>query len=185
MPRAILVGSLLAAFVGLAGAQPNDGDQQDADRLFFEGRTLLENGRRVEACAKFELSFKKNPQAIGTLLNLGLCAEMSNLVVTAVRYFAEARASANEQGLKEYQEAADRKIALLSPRMPHLQITFAEPALSARVIVADVVVSPDQLRDLTVDPGKRTIVVTAPGRLPFETTIELRSEERRGGKECA
>jgi hypothetical protein len=177
--RLVVVGSALACLVGLASAQPNDDDQQVADRLFFEGRTLLEQNRRIEACAKFELSFKKNPQAIGTLLNLGLCAEMSNLVVTAVRYFAEARASANEQGLKEYQEAADRKIALLTPRMPHLQITLAEQVGSTRVIVADVVVSPDQLRDVTVDPGKRTVVATAPGRIPFEITVDLVEGEHR------
>lgn len=179
MLRGLLVGCLVAGYVGSAWAQPNDGDQQEADRLFFEGRTLLEQNRRAEACAKFELSFAKNPQAIGTMLNLGLCAEMSNQVVTAVRYFAEARARANEQGLKEYQEAADRKIALLSPRMPHLQISITEPAASTRVIVADVVIAQDQLRDLPVDPGKRSVVVTAPGRIPFETTIELVEGEHR------
>ena len=179
MFRGWLVVGALAGLAVSAEAQPNDSDQQEADRLFFEGRTLLDQNHRAEACAKFEQSFVKNPQAIGTMLNLGLCAEMSNRVVTAVRYFAEARANAVEQGLKDYQEAADRKIALLSPRMPHLRITLTEQVASTRVIVADVVVSQDQLADLTVDPGKRTVVVTAPGRIPYETTIDLVEAEHR------
>jgi hypothetical protein len=166
---------VLALFVlgGTAMAGPRDEDKAEADRLFYEGRQLLAKDKRVEACQKFDLSFRKDPRAIGTLLNLGLCNEMSGQVATAVRLYQEARDRAHDQSLAEYQDAAQRKIALLAPRVPHVKITLAEPLPDMHVLVDNIVLALDQLGDVTLDPGSRTIVVTARGHLPYETKIDV------------
>ncbi len=169
---------VLLALVTSVAAQPRGGDKAEADRLFYEARQLLEQERREEACAKFDLSFRKDPRAVGTILNLGLCGEMTGKVATAVRYYAEARDRARDQDLKEYQEAAERKIALLAPRVPRVEITLAETLPGTRVLVDTAVLAPHQLDGLDVDPGTRTIVVTAPGRLPYETKVEIAEGER-------
>jgi hypothetical protein len=157
-----------------AAADVRDDDKLLADKLFQEGRELLDQGKRADACAKFDLSFRKDPRAVGTILNLGLCAEEAGQVATAVRYYGEARARAHDQGLTEHEQAADGKIALLAPRVPHLAIVLpAGTPPATRVIVDQVVLAPDQLADIPVDPGERAIVVSAPDKLPFETKVTV------------
>ncbi|HEY5923953.1 MAG TPA: tetratricopeptide repeat protein [Kofleriaceae bacterium] len=171
----------LVALASVAYAQPAPRveDKAEADRLFEEGRVLIEQGKRAEACAKFTLSIKKDPRAVGTMLNLGLCHEEIGHVATAIRYYAEARDRAHDQKLEEHKEAAERKIALLSPRVPHLAVKLPANANAARVLVDDIVLAMDQLAAVPVDPGQHTLVVTAPGKLPFETTFEVAEAERR------
>jgi hypothetical protein len=173
---------MVVILLGVAHAQPlpRAEDKAEADRLFEEGRALLEKGDRAEACKRFDLSFRKDPRAVGTMLNLGLCREETGLVASAVRYYQEARDRARDQHLLEHQQAAERKIALLSPRIPHLTIALAPGTPDgARVLVNDVVIELDQLLDVTVDPGEHSLVVTAPGKLPYETKVAVKDSERR------
>lgn len=170
---------LVLGLCGVASAQPlpRTADKAEADRLFEEGRALLVAGNRAEACKKFDLSIRKDPRAVGTMLNLALCREETGQVASALHLYAEARDRARDQNLMEHKEAAERKIAMLSPRVPHLTISGA-PA-NARVLVDDVVIDHEGLLDVTVDPGTHTIVVTAPGKLPYETKLEVKDSERR------
>src|SRR5436309_1832423 len=46
-----------------------------SDLLFDEGKKLEADGKWAEACQKFEASSQLDPEAPGTLLNLGLCNE--------------------------------------------------------------------------------------------------------------
>lgn len=156
-------------------ALPRPEDKAEADRLFEQGRALLAEGNRGEACKLFDESFRKDPRAVGTMLNLGLCREEVGEVASAVRFYSEARDRARDQHLPEHQQAAERKIEMLSPRVPHLAITGA-PA-GARVLVDDTVVPAEQLADITVDPGPHTIVVTAPDKLPYETKLDVKESE--------
>jgi hypothetical protein len=165
-----------------AAADPavRDDDKLEADRLFAEGRALLDQGKRKEACEKFDLSIRKDPRAVGTILNLGLCAEEAGQVATAVRYYSEARARARDQELHEHQVAAENKLALLAPRVPHLAIVLPPGAPpDARVIVDQLVLASDQLADVTVDPGERSIVVTAHDKLPYETRVTVKEGDHQ------
>jgi Tfp pilus assembly protein PilF len=119
---------VLVASVAAANPAVRDDDKLEADRPFAEGRALLDQGKRKEACEKFDLSIRKDPRAVGTMLNLGLCAEEAGQVATAVRYYTEARARARDQDLKEHQAAAENKLALLAPRVPHLAIVLPASA---------------------------------------------------------
>jgi hypothetical protein len=172
---------IVAILLGVADAQPlpRAEDKAEADRLFEEGRALLEAGDRAEACKRFDLSFRKDPRAVGTMLNLGLCREEVGQVASAVRFYQEARDRAHDQNLPEHQQAAERKIALLSPRVPHLSIELAKGTVGARVLVDDMVIAPDQLADVAIDPGDHAIVVTAPEKLPYEAKLSVKDSERR------
>ncbi len=175
-------GIALLALAGTAAADPavRDDDKLEADRLFQEGRDLLAAGKRADACAKFDLSIRKDPRAVGTILNLGLCAEEAGQVATAVRYYTEARARAKDQELKDHQDAAESKLALLAPRVPHLaiQLPAGAPA-DTRVIVDSLVLESDQLADVPLDPGEHAIVVTAHDKLPYETKITIQEAEHK------
>jgi Tfp pilus assembly protein PilF len=97
-----LVVVLLAVSVRLAAAGPAGPDPDDkarADQLFQEGRDHLSKGDRVGACKLFDESFAKDPRAVGTMLNLGLCREEGGAVASAVRFYAEARDRARDQNL--------------------------------------------------------------------------------------
>lgn len=68
-----------AALANPAG--PAATDKAEADRLFDQGRELLAAGDRVQACKLFELSLRKDPRAVGTMLNLGLCREEGGAII--------------------------------------------------------------------------------------------------------
>jgi hypothetical protein len=171
---------VLVATTAAADPAVRDDDKLEADRLFAEGRALLAQGKRKEACDKFDLSIRKDPRAVGTILNLGLCAEEAGQVATAVRYYTEARARAKDQELHEHQQAAENKLALLAPRVPHLAIVLPPGAPpDARVIVDQLVLASDQLADVTLDPGERSIVVTAHDKLPYETRVTIQEGEHK------
>jgi hypothetical protein len=158
-------------------ALPRPEDKAEADRLFEQGRELLAKGERAEACKLFDDSFRKDPRAVGTMLNLGLCREEVGQVASAVRFYAEARDRAHDQNLPEHQEAAERKIAMLSPRVPHIAIALPPNTSGARVLLDDTVLAADQLTDVTVDPGTHSIVVTAPDKLPYDTKLDVKEGE--------
>jgi hypothetical protein len=178
---AIVAGLLVTCAVAAAQAPteslPRPEDKAEADRLFEQGRELLAKGDRAEACKLFDDSFRKDPRAVGTMLNLGLCREEVGQVASAIRFYAEARDRAHDQNLPEHQEAAERKIAMLSPRVPHLAILLPPNSSAARVLLDDMVIGADQLGDVTVDPGTHAIVVTAPDKLPYETKLDVKESE--------
>jgi tetratricopeptide (TPR) repeat protein len=171
---------MVSILLGVAHAQPRAEQKAEADRLFEEGRALLADGKRDEACDRFEQSFKKDPRAVGTMLNLGLCREEVGRIASAIRFYAEARDRARDQKLSEHEEAAQRKIALLAPRVPRLAIEPPpKPGPKLRVLLDDQLVPLDQLDDITVDPGSHTLVVTEIGKLPWETTLNVAESQRQ------
>jgi len=165
---------VVIACASAAVAGPKNEDKAEADRLFDQARELMTKGDRAQACKLFELSLRKDPRAVGTMLNVGLCNEEGGTIATAMRFYAEARDRAIDQGLAEHRDAAERKLALLAPRVPHLEIVLPAGApATTRVLVDDLVLARNQIADYTVDPGMRTIVVTAPDKLPYETKVDV------------
>jgi tetratricopeptide (TPR) repeat protein len=152
-------------------------DKPAAEKLFEEGRAELDAGRPDAACNKFEQSLKKDPRAVGTLLNLGLCNERQGKVASALALFIEAYDRANEAGQAEQRKAAEEHIATLRPQVPIVAISFSEQLAGQRLVVDDRVVASDAT-ELPLDPGPHTIVLTAPGRLPYETTLAVKVATR-------
>jgi hypothetical protein len=167
--------AMLVALPRLAAAEDN---VTKADALFHEGIKLRDSNLEL-ACAKFGESLQLNPQAIGTLLNVALCDEKLGRIASALRRFEEARQRAIELRFAEHRKAAEEKIAALTPEVPHLAIKFAKPPPpQTKVVVDDHVVAASDLDDLRVDPGERTVIVSAPGRITFQKKVTIAKQQR-------
>jgi hypothetical protein len=171
----------ILVLVAEAAAQPakaKDVDKPAALKLFEEGRAELAAGRADAACTKFEESIRKDPRAVGTLLNLGLCNERQGKVASALALFIEAYDRANEAGEKEQRRAAEEHIAALRPQVSIVAISYAaEPIPGEKLLIDDRVLARGET-ELALDPGPHTVVLTAPGRLPYETTIVAKVSTR-------
>lgn len=176
-PTCVALAIVLASF-GVARADEQT-DPEKADKIFEQAQELKQAGKTAEACAKYDEALRYNQSAVGTLLNVGLCAEESNRVATALVYFTEARDLAREHNLAEHRVAAEEHIAKLEPLVPHLSIAFAEILTDTKLVIDDKVFPITGANDIRVDPGTRHIVVTAPGRLPYETTVDIKAQEKK------
>lgn len=153
-------------------------DKPGAAKLFEEGRAELAAGHPDAACKKFEQSLRMDPRAVGTLLNLALCNERQGKVASALALFIEAYDRATEANSVEQRKAAEEHIATLRPQVPFLVLhRAAEPPQGAKLVIDDRVVALDE-REVPIDPGTHDVTYTAPGRLPFETTVKASVSER-------
>ena len=168
---------LWLGFVGVmavAGIVRGDDNTSAADQKFAEAMKLREAGKEPDACVRFKESYALNPNAIGTILNIARCAEEEGKTGTAVRMFTEARDRAREQNLKPQTEAAEQHLGQLVDHVPHLALAFVEPLPpEAKIVVADRVVDAGSAGDIIVDPGDVRVVISAPGRVPYETTVKF------------
>lgn len=173
----VLACALLLAPVRPAAA---DNNVAKADALFAEAVKLRDSNLEL-ACAKFGEALQLNPQAIGTLMNVALCDEKLGRIATALRRFEEARERAIELNFAEHLKAAQQKIAALSREVPHLTIRFEQPPPpQTKIVVDDRVIPMSQLEDLRVDPGERTVIVSAPGRISFQKKVTIEPRQRAG-----
>ncbi len=169
----------LAALVAWTSAAAAEPATPTAEDLFAEAVALREHDAEA-ACSKFAEAFDANPQAIGTLLNVGLCDEAAGRIASAVAKLTAVVDRAREQRYEEYLRVAEQRLVLLKPELPYLTITFAEaPLAETKVLIddriiplADLIKKPGKAR-LAVDPGNRVIVVTAPGRVAFRTLLRF------------
>jgi tetratricopeptide (TPR) repeat protein len=158
----------LVARVAVAQAPPSE-----ADQLFQEGLALIEKGDYDAACAKFEQSLAKDPRALGTLMNLGRCNEKRGKVATAIASYQEALDRATAANAAATRDKAKERIAALSPQVPIVTLTRKAARLPDEKLVVDDKVVPPAQTELRVDPGHHTLVLTAPGRLPYQKDFDI------------
>jgi hypothetical protein len=154
-------------------------DVAKGDAAFEEAKRLESEGKLTEACAKFHESLTYNPHAIGTLLNVAVCEEKLGKIASALSHFTEARDRAREGNLEQHRKVAEEHIATLTPDVPHVTITLTEVLPETKLLVDDHAVLIEDASNLAVDPGIRTIVVTAPDRVPYETKVSIDKGERK------
>jgi hypothetical protein len=153
-------------------------DKSAAEQLFEEGRVELASGRADVACTKFEQSILKDPRAIGTLMNLGLCNERRGRLATALERFTEAFDRAREADQRELQRAAQEYIVELRTKVPVIAISYEGPPLAGeRLVIDDRVITRDR-GELVLDPGPHTVVFTASDRLPHEVSLVAKPATR-------
>lgn len=120
-------------------------DKPAAVELFEQGRADLEAGNTDAACKKFEQSLRKDPRAVGTLLNLALCNERQGEVASALALFIEAYDRANEASSVEQRTAAEEHIATLRPLVPFLVLVrTGAPIAGEKLLIDDKVVALDE-----------------------------------------
>jgi tetratricopeptide (TPR) repeat protein len=160
----------MVALVGSAYADDKTGKQKQADELFEEGRNLLNAGDQnaAAACAKFNDAIKLDPEAPGTMLNLGLCNEKLNKYKTALYWFRKAQARAAETNLPDYETAAKEHTVDLAGKVATIKIAFTGAAPEGtKVKIDNQEVAPADSLSAEVDPGAHTLVAGAPGHKIF------------------
>jgi hypothetical protein len=160
---------------GRVDAGPEE-ERAQAQVLFRQGRDLAKQGKDDEACDKYREALALDHNAIGAILNVASCEEKAGKVASAARLFADARDRAREQQDTDSPllRAAGDHIAQLAPDIPYIAIAFAEPPTpDTKLVVDDEVVPLEAAGHLAVDPGTVTIVVSRPGRVPYETKLQI------------
>jgi hypothetical protein len=174
----MVILAIVLATYGYAHAEGDEQpDPEKADKIFDEAQKLKQEGKTAEACAKYDEALHYNSSAVGTILNVALCNEEANKVATALQQFTQARDLAREHNMNEHRAAAEEHIAKLEPLVPHLTVSFEELATDTKLVIDDKAYPITSAADLRVDPGTRHIVVTAPGRLGYETTVEVKASQ--------
>ncbi|MEP7122393.1 MAG: hypothetical protein ABJE95_15835, partial [Byssovorax sp.] len=153
-------------------------DEAAADVLFNQATDAAKAGRLDEACPKFAEAQRLDPTA-GTLLNLGKCEEERHNLATAYGAYIAAEALARQDNDKSGREArAQAAVARIEPKLSMLVLTVAQGSRVEGIMVkrnGKAVGEGQWGSAIPVDPGAITIEVSAPGRLPWTTTVQIES----------
>jgi tetratricopeptide (TPR) repeat protein len=159
---------------------PDPVEEPPAVKAFEDGRRLLEEGKPGEACARFEESIKLDPDAPGTLLNLGLCNQRLGRTATALGWFRKAQFRAAETNKADYEDAAKKETATLAAIVPKVHFELANPPPPGATFLLDGnQVLETELASLEVDPQSHTLEMRVQGRAPLrvEFTAKLDSTQ--------
>jgi hypothetical protein len=167
-----------AALPGVAHAQSASAE---ADTLFDQARTLMDEGKYADACNAFDASQKLSP-AVSTLFNQANCREKNEQLATAWGLFREAERQTRapiDESTEKLNKVAVTRAKALEPRLSKLTVVVPD---SSRVDGLTVVRDTTTLevgmwnRALPIDGGRYTITARAPGYKPWSTTIEVAIE---------
>lgn len=160
---AIAAALALALAARVAAADPQ------SDKLFDEGRQLLDQGKAAEACEKFDKAIQIDPTAAGTMLNLGLCNEKLEKYATALYWFRKAQTAAAEARprLPQHEQVAKDHTAALAEKVPTIAIAFStasgEAPAGTKVKIDNREISPESFNRAEVDPGHHVLDAGARG----------------------
>jgi tetratricopeptide (TPR) repeat protein len=174
------VSVAVAAFLMALGvAQADPASQKRADELFAEGRKLIEKHDDIGACGKFNEAIKLDPDAAGTMLNLGLCNQNLEKYRLALYWFRKAQARAHETNLPEYEQAAGQRTKDLVGLVAVIKIELsATTPADAHVTLDGDEISPADYLHVEIDTGHHTIEAHAAGHLPSRQELDV---EGKGG----
>jgi hypothetical protein len=173
-------------FIGMAGlafgafaarsshAETSGKNTVAAQALYDEARKLVDAGNIEAACPKFRASYELDPGG-GTLLNLADCYEKQGKLALAWSTFKEALVAAQRDGRTERIDFANQHIGKLEARLAHLTISVAANDRAAGLVIQiDGAALAEQAWGVAmpVDPGKHVVRAEAPGKQPFETTLD-------------
>ena len=179
MKRSLSVLSIavVMAASGVASAQPppkngNHGDAAAATALFYEARTLMRKGNYAAACPKLEESLRLD-YGIGTQFNLADCNEHIGKLATAWSGYLDVAAASKAANQRQREKVARERASAVEPRVPKLVIEVPSPPLGVDVRRDGVRVGAAAWgTPVPVDPGAHRIVVSAPGKERWETTVQ-------------
>jgi len=165
---------IVCAWLGTAVAET---PQQQADKLFAEGRELLTVQKDSKAaCEKFEAAIKLDATATGTMLNLGLCYENLGKYATSIKWFRKAQAAAAEKQLTEYENAAKDHTVTIAPKVPTLKLTVDGPP-EVEIRIDGERIDATTYGQVELDPGSHEIVGRAPGKKKVIQAVELKDSQ--------
>lgn len=144
-----------------------------ADKLFLEGRNLLETDP-AGACGKFLEALEAEKLNVAILLNLGLCNEKQNKNATALKWYRRTQTVASEKNdpaLKEYEDAAKERTTDLVNKVSKVTFSFAPGFQAEAEILIDGQAIDRAELIVEVDQGTHVIEARAPGMTPSRTEL--------------
>jgi hypothetical protein len=174
-PRSLALASVLGA---LLLPEPASAADPTAEAVFDEGLKAFEAGDYATACPKLETAVKLTKgEGLGGMLLLAECWERQGRTASAWGLYrtAAARASATKQDERRAKaEAGEQRLAALLHRV---EIVVAPDVASIQGLEVRRGEEPVPREAwgiaLPVDPGAVVVRATAPGRAPFERTVEV------------
>jgi hypothetical protein len=177
-----IAGSTHPAWVSIAAAEEAPAtasasiETDRASALFREGRRLVDEQRYGEACERFEQSYKLSA-GLGTRFNLADCWEHIGRIASAQTAFTEVAIAAHAAGQIDRETVARERAAALEARVSRVTIDVqVSPGEQPTVLQNGSPVKAEHWgKALPVDPGTQVIEVTAPGRLPWTSRVQVPS----------
>jgi serine/threonine-protein kinase len=171
----IALASMLLLPVHPALAQTEDASKLRADVAFQRGIAALGRDDLVTACRSLQDSHDLDP-ALGTKLYLAECRAREGRIATSWTLFRAAATEARQKGQVPRAAAAEARARDLEARLPRLRVELRTPAPKGTRVTADGVVLEAAVlsEPIPLDPGKHKVVVAAPGRTPWQRTVDLK-----------
>jgi hypothetical protein len=160
----------LSVFSMPGAALAEDGtDVKGAEAAYNEAEKLLAQEQPAQACVRYADSYRLDPQ-LGALLHVADCNERIDKLATAWRGFEAGYQLALKKGDERASVARERADALL-PRLSYLRVNLPPDAGATAQVVVDGTPLEASLvgKDLAVDRGTHTIVVTGEGLEKWRT----------------
>ncbi len=172
LTRVLLAGSLIIGTL-LGAPKARAQDVAAAEALFNEGRRLLDSGDTAAACEKFAES-QRLDQSPGTGLNLASCNQRLGRLATAWGQYLVAKRLAQGQGRQAIADEAAAKAAELEPQLSYVKLHVQSPPEGLKVAIGDTELAGAALGSkLPIDPGRQTLMVSAPDHQTLEQAIEV------------
>lgn len=171
---------LVLALAASAAAEPSKEELQVARTLF--GQAMAEENQEhwELALAKFESvqAIKSSP---AVRFHIALCEEKLGRLAAALSDYEAARVAARSENSKEVLALVEEPIARLTAEVPHLTLTLDSPPADTKIEIDGRNLSTIGFGvPIPLDPGSHEIVVSAPGRVPFKHSVELRAKSDVG-----
>jgi hypothetical protein len=186
MPRHPALAPLLGAVLVASSALPALADvpatgsaekKAAAQALFDEARKLTSAGKFAEACPKFSESERLDP-TMGTKFYLADCLEHIGRLASAWTYYVEVTDAARAAGLKERARFARSRAEALEPKLAKLVVVVSAqaPRESGLEVKRDGLMLGEAMwgTSIPVDLGVHVVSASAPGKVPWETRVELK-----------
>lgn len=160
-----------------------DADRAAARDLYNEGVALQQKSPQ-DALDKFERSYKVYA-APTTYLHLVQCqVALGKLVEAAEGYRALARLSLPAGSSKPFYDAqatASQELAALEPRIPRVKISVTPGDTKGLGVALDGLTYNTALLGIArpIDPGTHKLVVTAPGFIASEQTLDVKERDQK------
>lgn len=152
-----------------------------AQSLFEEGRKLAnEQNKWVEACPKFAESHRIKPGG-GVVLNLALCYRKTGKTASSYARYKEGLAFAVRDKNDARIKIANDAIAELEPQLSYLTIVVTNDLPELKIELDGLSIPRAAWGSrFPVDPGKRAVVASAPGKKPrrLEVTVEDTADQK-------
>lgn len=180
--RAALVAIAFAGALTTSRARaegPSAADQTLAQTLFDEAVKLMDQGHFADACPKLAESQHLDPGG-GTLINLGFCRQNEGKLASAWAAYNEALSQAIHDGRKDRETAARVHVDELDGKVAKLTVDVTDAARKTDQI--EIRIDGTAVRQAAwgvlspIDRGAHAIVVTAPGKKEFRTSIVVQDD---------